>query len=270
MSDIVVSPRAVTDVIISLTREGSSPARFFVSSTVLCAGSSVFAAMLGPSSHFAEGIALRHAQAAGGDRYIQILFDDDPVALAVILNAMHFQLENMPRDITVEQLMQLAIVCNKYNCAAVLMPFVERWIATGECQEVQKPTQRIQMLFITWVFGVGDEFGELTRMLISKIAFSDASGRMEVCKMLKPPRDRPGQTWSALSFEPYVSGIFLGRLQHHHLLATTIMALTLPTCRCDGGTTGSHHTRNTRYLQLRVCQVRLIVNAAAMPPSQLK
>lgn len=211
MSDIVVSPQAVNNIIISITRKGGSPSRFLVSSVVLCGASSVFTAMLGPCSPFAEAVALRRAQAAGGDLYVQPLSDDDPVALAVTLSAMHFKLENVPRETTVEQLMQLAIVCDKYNCAAVLKQWVEKWITIRKCQQVKKPTQSIQMLFVAWVFGADGEFGELTQTLVPKIAFSGASGRTEVCRMLKPPRGGLRQIWPPLSFGAYVPSVVLGR-----------------------------------------------------------
>lgn len=142
----------------------------------------------------------------------------------------------MPRDITVEQLATRMQLCGDLDAT---------WIATGSAKNPD---------IIAWVFGAGNGLGELIQILIMKIAFSGASGRMSV-----ETAPRASRADMVSSFE---SGVILGYYMSFHQLAT-------------------NYGFDTSYMQMRwwnngkpsyaACSsVCLIANAAAMPPSQLK
>lgn len=212
MPDIHISPHG--DMIISLPHQGEFPARFLVSSTALCAASPVFAAMLGPSSSFSEAVSLRSHKAIGNDLYVQKLTDDDPVALAVVLNAMHLQTLKVPRKVSVQQLMQLAIFCDKYDCAAVVKPWVASW-ESGWTKSTVLNTQ-LQRLFIAWVFGVEAEFELLTHALVSKIAFEDDEAlvggkkKKKVCGLVKSSEGK--REWLMCQLGEYAPSVVFGKL----------------------------------------------------------
>lgn len=161
--------------------------------------------MLGPSSSFSEAVALRRSQSTQGDPYVQTLFDDDPVALAVILEAIHLQATRVPRRVTIEQLVKLAVVCDKYDCAAAVKLWAETWMEPwSKCLTVGET--QLGMLFVTWVFGQRNVFSSLTKMLVPQLAFS-ANGR-SVCAMIKAADPRLG--WVPAQFDPHIPGIILG------------------------------------------------------------
>ncbi|KAF8538020.1 hypothetical protein BDD12DRAFT_886386 [Trichophaea hybrida] len=93
--------------------------------------SSYFRAMLGP--HYAEGGKLCHTTATTTttatlegteDSLLEVTAEDefDPIALATVLYVLHSRPENIPRSITSENLLNIAIICNYYDCAEAMRP----------------------------------------------------------------------------------------------------------------------------------------------------
>jgi len=140
-----------------------------VSSHQLCSGSPVFRAMLGPQSSFSEANGLRRHQSssstASNPNYslFQITAEEehDPTALATVLYVLHGRAEKIPELITFENLLEISIICDYYDCAAMIRPWDETWMA--QLRSLTSKPGYESWLFISWVFGNQDVFGEMTK-----------------------------------------------------------------------------------------------------------
>lgn len=94
-----------------------------VASKVLSSASPVFAALFEP--HFSEGLALSKSSTSS---ICQIkLPDDNPEALTLVCHVLHYR-RDIPHRISLELLEKVAILCDKYDLAIVLMPWSEVWL----------------------------------------------------------------------------------------------------------------------------------------------
>jgi len=87
--------------------------------------------------------------------------EHDPTALATVLYLLHGRVEEIPESITFDNLLEIAIICDYYDCAATIRPWDETWMAPHRCL-TSKPGYE-SWLFIAWVFGNQDVFGEMTK-----------------------------------------------------------------------------------------------------------
>lgn len=164
-----LKPKAVTrdiapygDIILELTTKAGI-AQLKVASQVLCTASPVFRAMLGPTSSFKEACELR-TKTADTEPYRLVLADDNPEALAVILLALHCQNKFVPVDISFQNLLDLAVICDKYDCAAAVSLWADIWVK--DWKKMAQDAGYEQWLFIAWTFGVEDVFQNLSKKLI--------------------------------------------------------------------------------------------------------
>lgn len=139
--------------------------RFKVSRNTLCMASSVFRAML--SGNFIE---------AQKDEIE--LEDDDPDALLIILRIVHLRFSEVKRSFEHQsQLVNVAVVCDKYDLVAVCRPFVPGWVR--KWLRAQNPIPnlsahgQIEMCLWTWVFGYEEEFCYLVNFICLTSSFDD-------------------------------------------------------------------------------------------------
>ena len=95
--------------------------RLLVSSKVLTLVSPVFAAIL--KSSFREGLSHYPTSAVSIP-----LPDDDAEAFIVLCNTIHFRTNDVPEKLTLMCLVNLAIICDKYNCTSALAPWSAMWL----------------------------------------------------------------------------------------------------------------------------------------------
>jgi len=148
--------------------------RYTVSSLQLCACSPVFRAMLGPKSSFAEAVGLRQhrfletdSDGSGPDvdgPYKLEVEDHDPTALAVILNVMHARTKDLPDEIPFDGLLHIAIICDFYDCAAVMRPWDNIWMK--QWKESAETSGFEGWLLVARVFGEKDIFGDLFKKIV--------------------------------------------------------------------------------------------------------
>jgi hypothetical protein len=155
--------------IILETPEGTTYC-YIVSSLQLCGRSSVFRAMLGPNSAFSEAVALRRNAKEDPSKSsgpYQLRVDDhDPVALMVVLSVIHAITDQFPSEIPFEALMNLAIVCDYYDCATSLHVWVKKWMTKWE-PFVMTPNYE-NWLYIAKVFQRNDILKTLSTHLIER------------------------------------------------------------------------------------------------------
>ncbi|KAF8539789.1 hypothetical protein BDD12DRAFT_78107 [Trichophaea hybrida] len=167
---------------------GNITYRYTVTSYQLCACSSVFRAMLGPKSSFAEAVELRRRRLLEPDSpdfdglYQLELEDHDPTALSAVLNVVHARTENLPDKIPFEGLLQVAIICDYFDCAAAMRPWDEFWMKPHK-ENAQNPGFE-SWLFIAQVFKEETVFRNLSSKLVRNSIVDD--GEFKVLESKEP------------------------------------------------------------------------------------
>ena len=174
--DITFDPHGDVTLVIPSGNDPSAMERFRVNSGVLCLASPVFRVMLGPHSRFREGINLKLATIEGSlvnssstSMELQ-LADDDPSALAVVLQILHLQFDKIPIamlpsgvDEETYQLYEMAIICDKYDMKQVLLYWFQIWTTPrfkALCFKniAMSTVTGSRWLFIAYAFGHSDVF----------------------------------------------------------------------------------------------------------------
>jgi hypothetical protein len=154
-------------------------ATYTVSSHILRANSLYFREYLGPESEFAnffecvrqtaepqttgpESTETAEKPPTTQDRYKFLTNKHhDPTALAAVLRIFHAQTEHLPTTVQFSALLQFAVVCEDYKCAAATEPWAKMWMEQW-WSYAEKPVME-DWLYISWVFGVENIFQRLTR-----------------------------------------------------------------------------------------------------------
>lgn len=72
-------------------------------------------------------------------------------ALMILLAITHLKFRDVPLQLPYHTFLQLAIICNSFDCVDLVTAFLPKWLA-DEAVESLKPGQE-NWLFIAWVFG---------------------------------------------------------------------------------------------------------------------
>ena len=156
-----------------------------VASTALCIASPVFRAMLSPD-RFKEGNTLASCT-KNGEMYILALPDDDPDALTILCDIIHFNNFKVPRDISTETLARLCILLDKYVCTLAAASWIDYWfshmphgLAAGSSDKdgIQDVNPRahlddIMWMFISMVVGDRQKFQRFSASQIMKLISQD-------------------------------------------------------------------------------------------------
>ncbi|KAF3912141.1 hypothetical protein ABW21_db0205682 [Orbilia brochopaga] len=84
-----------------------------VSDAALRLASPVLAKMVDPKSPWAKKTSPE------SDMLTITLHDDNPEALAILFDLMHFQNQHIPKELDLKRIFHLALVCDKYDCVDV-------------------------------------------------------------------------------------------------------------------------------------------------------
>lgn len=129
-----------------------------VSSKMLSLASSVFAATL--SSKFKEGLSK--------DGWLETssisLPDDEVEAFTVICKAIHYRVDDIPEDLSLSCLKNLAIVCDKYDMTRSLMGWNTAWLRAGI--ESSAPEDFSKLLLAAYVLDIPAMFSKLSWEII--------------------------------------------------------------------------------------------------------
>lgn len=156
------------DMVLHLSSNPLDPAQVVrVSSKVLTLASPVFKAMLGPNSNFQEAQALRDENNKSPVIHLQ---GDNLKALVMVLQVAHLSVPMMPRKMAIDEFYELAIVCDKYDMAKVLVPWANLWVCPEEyeCDDAD-----LRWLVIAWVFRLEMKFQDITRLLMLQTDLED-------------------------------------------------------------------------------------------------
>ncbi|MCJ1397827.1 hypothetical protein MMC11_001023 [Xylographa trunciseda] len=121
-SVVEIDPKG--DVVLVLNCQDEKK-KLLVSSRILSMVSPVFAAML--NSQFKEGL---HNVTPGISHKVS-LPDDDAIAFEIICNVIHYRHKHVPIDPSLEQLVNIAVIADKYELREPLFGYSVVWLQSG-------------------------------------------------------------------------------------------------------------------------------------------
>ena len=147
------------------------PEIFLVSSQAMSLTSRQWRAMFAADSPFATA-------PSSPNSVVEIpMPDDDANALRVLLSVIHLKFGLLPKLLAYDDLVKLAIVCDKYDVAEVVQPWITDWINNHKVLESLEDRSRIAntegWLFVAWTFGLISIFERVSAVLIKNIALSE-------------------------------------------------------------------------------------------------
>ncbi|KAH7355413.1 hypothetical protein BKA65DRAFT_582335 [Rhexocercosporidium sp. MPI-PUGE-AT-0058] len=99
--------------------------------------------------------------------------EDDGVALLIILNIIHLRHKEVLLRLEPDTLLQVAVLCDQYDCAGIVKHWISIWMKETEANLVAKHFVPPQILFVCWVFGLEDNFEALTIKLVMELRTDD-------------------------------------------------------------------------------------------------
>jgi hypothetical protein len=167
---------------ILLVGPGDSPQPILVSKTAMSMASPVWKAMF-DRQRWTESSAT------------EIPFPDDDVdAMLIVLRIAHLRFSDLPSEkpFKLRDLLQLAVLCDKYDVVKLVRPFLDlhHW-TRGLIPNVETRINcHPSWLFIAWTFGYKDTFVALAKHLVSTLALDSEQG---VATFGKPPEEFPNE-----------------------------------------------------------------------------
>ncbi|KAF8533506.1 hypothetical protein BDD12DRAFT_482960 [Trichophaea hybrida] len=138
-----------------------------VSSKCLSLGSPVFAAMLRPNASFLEGSQLKQT----GSTKVTLV-GDKIETMIIVLRALHFLSRQLPTSLTTDELYNLALVVNKYDCFQPLFPWIRLWVTPHRTTATYFSSYH-KWLYMSLVFEESALFTSITKKLILETELDD-------------------------------------------------------------------------------------------------
>ncbi|KAI9720972.1 MAG: hypothetical protein M1828_005444 [Chrysothrix sp. TS-e1954] len=153
-------PRADLDLEVGPLRSGKV-FRAKVCRSLLRVASPVFDALLDPTKTWSEGSSSK----------LQ-LPEDNPEAMRCLVFGLHYRLDELPRILTVTEVFQLSMLCDKYDCLEILRTFIcdSRFtIKTDALLSPEHPEALGRWLATCHMFGWKREFAKCASLWILKL-----------------------------------------------------------------------------------------------------
>ena len=147
-------------------RDESQSFQFRVTSQTLCAASPYFRDMPGPGSTFKRACDLRGGVGSNSEPWTIVTWGGDPHALAVLLYALHFRSEKVPRVVSFDELWELAVLCDKYDCVPAMEPWIALWTREPPQHKDNFSKCLVKWLSMSRIFGLDDLIEKVTREII--------------------------------------------------------------------------------------------------------
>lgn len=112
--------------------------------------------------------------------------DDNGNALLILLNIAHLKFARVPSKLAYNQLLNVAILVDQYDCGELVRPWLKSWLEDEESQSQIDGQEN--WLFIAWVFGREDVFEKLARTMVRNVSIgSDGGPRSPAFKAITQP-----------------------------------------------------------------------------------
>jgi hypothetical protein len=115
--------------------------------------------------------------------------EDDADALLLILRIAHLDFISVKKRLSVEELYNLAILCDKYDCVHLIKPWVDEWFRDAELQIVGESAKR---LFIAWSFGRTERFRIAASVLLMQSGMDETGQLLDLKGQAIPEVMPPG------------------------------------------------------------------------------
>lgn len=178
------------DVLLEIRSTSNDTVHFKVSSRVLCAQSRFWYEQLKHIKHDdSERPALNEVKFEVERRHVD--------AMRILLNLAHQQFGKVPSKITVERLVELAQLCDKYGTADLVRRSMDVWISALRAPDTQQIDLKSEdRMWIGWVFDRPEMLGGLTTHLLLERRISDLQIRDDM------PMGYKGETLMLELFPP--------------------------------------------------------------------
>lgn len=141
-----------------------------VSSNAMCLASPVWRAMLDPKGHFREATEQ------------EVRFpEDDLDALLIVLRIAHLKFRQLPESVTFKGLVDLAVLCDKYDTVAVVRKWLPQRLAPWHKHHLSPGFE--EWLSVAWTFG---DFATFPILTTSLVVSCDIDGAGRLCHLGKP------------------------------------------------------------------------------------
>ena len=90
--------------------------------------------------------------------------DDNGEALLILLRIAHLRFQDNPATLPYQTLLQVAVLCDQYQCVNLVRPWLPQWLADEETSSLQLGNE--SWLFIAWVFGRENVFRDLAFKMV--------------------------------------------------------------------------------------------------------
>ena len=121
--------------------------------------------MLDPQGHFIESFANGEVQ----------FVEDDPNSLLLILRIAHLQFRKLPKALSFQGMVNMAVLCDKYDTTGLVRPWSEQWEASFKGIKLKEPG-REEYLFVAWTFGDLSSYEKIAKRLVYECS-CDNKGR---------------------------------------------------------------------------------------------
>ena len=139
---------------------------FVVSSHAISLASPIWKKILHPPFHRLPG---EEEDNALQDKQIDFS-EDKGEALLPLLRIAHLQFSKVPPKLTFKSILDIAVLCDKYDCVGLVKPWLPLWLVNEEIQ--YREPKHEEWLFIAWVFGREKTFRELATKLVKEVKTS--------------------------------------------------------------------------------------------------
>jgi hypothetical protein len=78
--------------------------------------------------------------------------EDDPDMLLLLLRIAHLDFRNVPPEMDSDQIYELSILCNKYDCTMLVKPWIRSWMEPFR-EEQENWSGEARFALTAWVFG---------------------------------------------------------------------------------------------------------------------
>ncbi|KLJ13602.1 hypothetical protein EMPG_11464 [Blastomyces silverae] len=149
---------------------GNTKLHLQVSSHTLCEASNRFDREF--NSSWKESIERAEANSAPGEKACVIqLSDDDADALILLFHVLHHKIQAVPTKCTPAQLLDLAVVADKYCCEKPLFPWTSVWLQ-GYLEELERGgmtfAESCEILYFSYIMDLPGDFDKISKAILFK------------------------------------------------------------------------------------------------------
>ena len=98
--------------------------------------------------------------------------EDDPSGMTIIMNIAHARYNHIPRIISDDHLLQISILCDKYQMVESLKTFLDSWNKSLKSSKLSAP----DAAFVTYVFERQHDFHDRAIELLYELEVNDDDG----------------------------------------------------------------------------------------------